>query len=70
MEKITDFVKRRLQETKQTWPAVADASKVPVSTIRKIYQGAIANPGVNHIEALAKHFGYYDEQDAAAKAEA
>jgi hypothetical protein len=69
METITDFVKRKLDESRHKWPGVAAGSGVPISTIRKISQGVIGNPGVNHVEALAKHFGYYDGLERAAVAE-
>lgn len=65
METISSFVARKLGESRGTWPEVAAASGVPVSTIRKIAQGVTDNPGVNHIEALARHFGYYGRRTAA-----
>lgn len=55
-EPIFDFVKRRLDETRGRWPDVAVGSGVPISTVRKIAQGQIADPAVTKVQAIADYF--------------
>jgi len=55
-EPIFDFVKRNLVLTKGRWPDVSEGSGVPISTLRKIAQGQIPDPGVNKVQALADYF--------------
>lgn len=47
---------KKLSASKRTWPKVAEASGVPISTLRKIAQGHTKNPGIKHVEALANYF--------------
>ncbi|MDE1138164.1 MAG: hypothetical protein PW999_00625 [Paraburkholderia tropica] len=60
-ERPSAFVKRRLAETRGRWPDVAKGSGVPISTVRKIAQGQIADPAVSKIEALTEYFERLDE---------
>jgi transcriptional regulator with XRE-family HTH domain len=57
------FVMSRLQQTKGSWPTVANGSGVSLRTIEKIARGEIQDPGVSHIEKLA---GYFRGQKASA----
>lgn len=63
-EKPFAFVKRRLSETRGRWPDVARGSGVPISTVRKIAQGQIADPAVSKVEALADYFERLDQFEA------
>ncbi|PTE02687.1 helix-turn-helix domain-containing protein [Pandoraea apista] len=60
-EKPFAYVLRRLRETKGRWPDASAGSGVPVSTVRKIAQGQIANPRNDTVEALADYFHRLDE---------
>lgn len=55
-ESLLEYVLRRLAETKGQHKTIAAASGVPYSTLTKIVQGVIGNPGINHIQALADYF--------------
>lgn len=55
-ESIYEYVMSELQAAKGQWPAVADGSGVSARTIEKIARKEIADPGVSHIEKLAKYF--------------
>lgn len=63
-EKLSAFVKRRLNESRGRWPDVARGSGVPISTVRKIAQGQIADPAVSKVEALAEYFERFDAFEA------
>jgi transcriptional regulator with XRE-family HTH domain len=63
-DSIYDFVMDGLQKTKGTWPEVAEGSGVSVRTISKIARKEIDDPGISHIEKLAKYFR--EHQSAAA----
>ncbi|WP_369952350.1 hypothetical protein [Ralstonia syzygii] len=60
-EKQYDYVMRRLRETRGRWPDAATGSGVPISTVRKIAQGQIADPAVSKVQALADYFHRLDE---------
>lgn len=45
-----------LQAAKGRWTAVADGSGVSARTIEKIARREIKDPGVSHIEKLARYF--------------
>lgn len=53
---IYQYVIDQLARSKGTWPEVAEQSGVSRRTIEKIASGEIADPGVSHIEKLARHF--------------
>lgn len=55
---LYEYVMARLQEvtTEDGYEAVAKGSGVPKSTIKKIKWRQIKDPGVSHIEALARFF--------------
>lgn len=55
-EKQYDYVMRRLRETRGRWPDAAAGSGVPISTVRKIAQGQIADPAVSKVQALSDYF--------------
>lgn len=55
-QSLHEFVISQLQDTKGTWPAIAEATGVSLRTMQKIANGEIADPGVSHIEKLANHF--------------
>lgn len=55
-ESIYAYVLRELQASKGRWSDVADGSGVSKRTIEKIARREIADPGVSHIERLAKYF--------------
>lgn len=56
IEPLFSFVKRNLAATRGRWPDVAEGSGVPISTLRKIAQGQIDDPGVTKIQAIADYF--------------
>lgn len=53
---IHDHVVEKLQNSKGQWSEIADASGVPKRTLEKIARREFKNPGVKHIESLAKYF--------------
>ncbi|WKZ84194.1 hypothetical protein N5B55_10390 [Ralstonia pickettii] len=63
-EKMSAYVRRRLNESRGRWPDVARGSGVPISTVRKIAQGQIADPAVSKVEALADYFEKLDAFEA------
>lgn len=53
-ENLLGYVRRRLREEgPKNWPAIAEASKKPVSTLRKIAYGDRNNPRLDTIEPIA-----------------
>lgn len=63
-EKMSAFVKRRLNESRGRWPDVARGSGVPISTVRKIANGQIGDPAVSKVEALDDYFKKLDAFEA------
>jgi transcriptional regulator with XRE-family HTH domain len=55
-QSLHDFVITKLQEAKGSWPSIAEATGVSNRTIQKIASREINDPGVSHIEKLAKYF--------------
>ena len=55
-DSIYDFVMGRLEADKAGWKAAASGAGVPYSTVYKIGQRIVKDPGVSHIEKLAKYF--------------
>lgn len=53
---LHDYVVDQLNACRGQWPSVAAASGVSRRTIEKIARREIADPGVSHIEKLAKYF--------------
>lgn len=51
-----EFVLSELEARKGTWPAIAESTGLSRRTIEKIARREIKDPGVSHIEALARHF--------------
>jgi transcriptional regulator with XRE-family HTH domain len=50
------YVLAELKARKGSWPEVAAGSGVPRRTIEKIASEQTKNPGVRHVERLAKYF--------------
>lgn len=55
-QSLHEFVVAKLQEAKGTWPSIADEADMSLRTIQKIANGEIEDPGVSHIEKLARYF--------------
>lgn len=55
-EPLFDFVLRQLDANKGRFRETAKNTGVPYSTLVKIAQRKIPNPGVNSIQALADYF--------------
>lgn len=53
---ILESVLNSLNEAKGGWREVSTATGVPYSTLCKIAQREIENPGVAHVQALYDHF--------------
>lgn len=53
---LHDYVLRKLNEAKGTWPTVAEGSGVPYDTITKIAQRQIGDPKVSKLQRLANYF--------------
>lgn len=53
---ILDQVKSLLAASRGRWPEVAEASGVPVSTVRKIAQGVSKDPGILTVQRLLDYF--------------
>lgn len=51
-----EYVLDQLSRAKGRWPAVAEGSGVSRRTIEKIARREIEDPGVSHIEKLARFF--------------
>lgn len=51
-----EFVIKGLQRTKGSWRDVAEGSGVPYRTIEKIARRETPNPGIAHVERLARYF--------------
>jgi hypothetical protein len=55
-DSIYDFVIGRLEAEQASWKVVAAGAGVPYSTVYKIGKRIVKDPGVSHIEKLAKFF--------------
>lgn len=55
-QKIYDFVMQRLRDRAIPQRQVARESGVPFSTVSKIAQGAVKDPGVHTVQRLADYF--------------
>ncbi len=53
---LHDYVLSELASSKGNWVAIAEATGVSHRTIDKIARREIKDPGVSHIEKLAKYF--------------
>jgi transcriptional regulator with XRE-family HTH domain len=63
-ESLHEYVIRQLNDNKGRWPAIAESSGVARSTIAKIARREVENPGVLHVEKLAKYFREHTPQAA------
>jgi len=64
-EPMLTYVLRRLRESKRFHKIIAAKTGVPYSTLAKISQGVVANPGVRHVQSL---FDFFSEEDRCKKA--
>ena len=55
-EPLLDYVLRKLAENKGSHVEISKATGIPYGTLAKIAQRTTANPGVNHVQALADYF--------------
>lgn len=69
-EPILMFVKRRLEESRGYWPAIATATGVPYFTITNIIQGKVEDPRVSTLQKLVDYFRARDIEAAELKARA
>lgn len=51
-----EYVMRNLERSKGRWSEVADGAGVSKRTVEKIARREIEDPGVSHIEKLARYF--------------
>lgn len=56
IESIYQYVLDELEAHKGTWPTIAEESGVNIATLKKIVYRTVENPGILHIEKLAKYF--------------
>ena len=54
MDSMIDTLVTRLATHRGRWPVLAEASGVPISTLRKIAQGVIKDPGVSTFQRLSQ----------------
>jgi transcriptional regulator with XRE-family HTH domain len=62
---LHEYVLDRLARSKGRWPEIARATGVSYKTLSKIASREIADPGVSHIERLARHFRQAELEAAA-----
>jgi transcriptional regulator with XRE-family HTH domain len=55
-ESLFEYVLNELEASKGKWSAVAEGSGVSYRTLEKIARGEIKDPGISHVEKLAKYF--------------
>lgn len=55
-ETLHQYVLKKLESTKGRWSEVAEGSGVSKRTVEKIARREIEDPGVSHIEKLARYF--------------
>lgn len=62
---LLEFVLLSIRTSNLTQREIAAASGVPYGTVTKIAQENIKNPGVKHVESLARFFGWpgFDAKD-------
>lgn len=53
---IHEYVVERLWSVKGKWDAVAEATGMPLSTIKKIARREVKDPRVSNVEKLARYF--------------
>lgn len=51
---MLEALKTRLETYKGQWPALSAESGVPVSTLRKVAQGAVKNPRIATVDKLSR----------------
>lgn len=55
-ESLYAYVMDRLEASRGRWPDIAKAAGVSHRTLEKIARREIQDPGVSHIEKLARYF--------------
>jgi hypothetical protein len=55
-DSIYDYVMEQLEASKGNWPSIAEEAGVSPRTLEKIARREIIDPGVSHIEKLARYF--------------
>jgi transcriptional regulator with XRE-family HTH domain len=60
---LYEFVMARLLARPATQRQIAQGSGVPFSTVTKIAQGAVKDPGVHTVQRLADYFHSLDQAD-------
>ena len=60
---LLEFVLAEIRKSQLTQRQIAEACCIPYSTLTKIIQRTIEDPGVAHVERLAKFFGWQFELD-------
>lgn len=55
-QSLHEYVLERLEASKGRWARVAEGSGVSRRTVEKIARREIVDPGVSHIEKLARYF--------------
>jgi len=53
---LLEYVLRKLEESRGTWPDIAEKTGVPYDTITKIAQRKIEDPKVSKLQTLADYF--------------
>lgn len=61
-QSIHAYVVSKLQASKGRWPEVAEGSKVPLSTVRKVAQQSTKAPRIDTLERLAGYFRQLDSE--------
>lgn len=56
-----EWVMARLAATKGEWVPIAEEAGVSIRTLRKIASREIKDPGVSHVERLARYYGERQE---------
>lgn len=64
-DSLYEYVMGELQAAKGHWSEVAEGSGVPKRTVEKIARREIKDPGVSHVEALARYFQQREQARAA-----
>lgn len=58
------YVVSNLQAFKGRWPEIAEATDVPLSTLRKVASGSTKAPRIDTLEGLATYFREQEQRKA------
>lgn len=61
---LYEYVMAQLEASKGRWGEVAEGSGVSKRTLEKIARQEIQDPGVSHVEALARYFRGLEQEAA------